>query len=118
MNQRWENIVIERLLMRVHSAFLASFIKIILRCKSRIVPTKHGQFEVDPVSFFGRALIEGGGYEEKVTGAIAELLSDGQVFVDVGANNDYFSVLASQCVGDDGFVLAIEPQARLIPKIN
>ena len=110
--------MIERLLMKLRPAFLASFVKRILRIKVRNVSTTFGQFQVDPVSFFGRALIENGEYEGEVAGAISDLLSDGQVFIDIGANNGYFSVRASQYVGGDGMVLAIEPQARLIPKIN
>jgi FkbM family methyltransferase len=35
------------------------------------------------------------------------------VFVNLGANDGYFSILASRVVGQHGKVLAIEPQERL-----
>ncbi|MBV8732567.1 MAG: FkbM family methyltransferase [Acidobacteriia bacterium] len=37
----------------------------------------------------------------------------GGTFIDLGANEGYFSVLASHIVGPEGRVVAIEPQSRL-----
>jgi FkbM family methyltransferase len=42
-------------------------------------------------------------------------LSEGKIFVDLGANEGYFSILASKLVGKSGNVIAVEPQSRLIP---
>ncbi|MDM7960112.1 MAG: FkbM family methyltransferase [Synechococcus sp. WH 8007] len=39
-------------------------------------------------------------------------LKAGQVFLDIGANIGYFSLLASRAVGSQGLVLAIEPSQR------
>ena len=39
-------------------------------------------------------------------------LQEGQVFLDIGANVGYFSLLASQAVGRSGAVIAIEPSQR------
>jgi FkbM family methyltransferase len=35
------------------------------------------------------------------------------VFLDIGANEGFFSALAGRCVGPQGLVLAVEPQRRL-----
>jgi FkbM family methyltransferase len=46
------------------------------------------------------------------------LLSEGDTFVDVGANFGTFSLLASRLVGSNGRVIAIEPQPRLAALIR
>lgn len=45
--------------------------------------------------------------------AMRRLLKEGDTFIDVGANFGTFSLLASQIVGKNGRVIAIEPQRRL-----
>src|SRR5262245_48280046 len=50
-------------------------------------------------------------YEPGVTDAIVTALRPGDVFVDVGANIGYFTVLAAAVVGDRGRVIAFEPHA-------
>jgi len=49
-----------------------------------------------------------GVWEPNLTAWIAERLRPGDVFVDVGANIGYFSLLASRVVGPEGRVVAIE----------
>ncbi len=49
-------------------------------------------------------------WEPFETRLIMSLLEPGQVFVDVGANLGYFSVLAASCVGPAGSVFAFEPE--------
>ena len=48
-------------------------------------------------------------YEPGATGTVLSSLGDGDVFVDIGANSGYFSVLAALRVGGRGRVLAFEP---------
>jgi len=48
-------------------------------------------------------------YEPHVTKAITERLKSGMVFVDIGANIGYFSLLAAKLIGPNGRVLAFEP---------
>jgi len=48
-------------------------------------------------------------YEPELARAVAECLSDGDVFIDVGANVGFFSVLAGKRVGRRGAVIAFEP---------
>jgi FkbM family methyltransferase len=51
-------------------------------------------------------------------GVMKALLSEGAMFVDVGANFGTFSLLGSRLVGSSGKVVAIEPQARLAAMIE
>jgi FkbM family methyltransferase len=51
-----------------------------------------------------------GVWEPQETQFLIDTLRPGDVFVDVGANIGYFSLLASRLVGDTGAVLAFEPE--------
>lgn len=105
-------------LMRIRPAFLASAIKRGLRIRRRTAQTRFGRFEVDPVSHLGLALLSEGRYEPQMEDFLCSTLRPGMTFVDVGANEGYFSVLASSLVGASGRVLAVEPQMRLQPVIS
>ena len=48
---------------------------------------------------------------------IRSTLRPGDVFVDVGANAGYFALLAAQCVGASGRVLAIEPNPSVATQL-
>ncbi|MEH6586417.1 MAG: FkbM family methyltransferase [Halioglobus sp.] len=56
-----------------------------------------------------RKLREEGIWEPYESSLVLELLQPGHVFVDVGANIGYFSLLAATRVGDAGAVFAFEP---------
>ena len=56
-----------------------------------------------------RRLREEGVWEPYETSLVLQLLQPGHVFVDVGANIGYFSLLAATRVGDSGTVYAFEP---------
>jgi FkbM family methyltransferase len=84
----------------------------------------YGEFTVDgrtwyldPASNFGNRLLSEGSYEPEATSALLGLLRPGDVFLDVGANEGWFSVRAAEKIGDGGRSVAIEPQARLWPVI-
>lgn len=49
-----------------------------------------------------------GVWEPNLSGWMSERLRPGDVFIDVGANVGYFSLLGSRCVGEAGYVVAIE----------
>jgi FkbM family methyltransferase len=49
-----------------------------------------------------------GAWEPNITQWIADTLQPGDVFIDIGANIGYYSLLASTLVGDQGKVVAIE----------
>lgn len=57
-------------------------------------------------------------YETAVTAVVKKVLSAGMSFVDIGANIGYFSLLASQLVGDGGKVFAIEPYPYNLKLLN
>ena len=61
----------------------------------------------DPV--VGRELLVTGAYEPHVTSHFRECLPTGGVFVDVGANVGYYTLLAARLVGPTGRVIAFEP---------
>lgn len=48
-------------------------------------------------------------WEPHVTQALQSLLTPGAVFIDIGANIGYFSLLAAPLVGEQGTVIAFEP---------
>jgi FkbM family methyltransferase len=104
--------VLQKLLMRVRPASLGSLLKKGLRVRRSVITTDAGRFYVDPVSGFG-ALLARGHYEPDLVVALWSLLGPGSCFVDVGANEGYFSVIAARLVGESGTVIAIEPQRRL-----
>jgi FkbM family methyltransferase len=57
-------------------------------------------------------------WEPNLTTWIERRLSDGDVFVDVGANVGYFTLLAAQCVGTTGKVVAIEPMPEIFRHLS
>lgn len=59
--------------------------------------------------FVSRRIREEGVWEPYETSLVLDLLRPGDVFVDVGANIGYFSVLAASVVGETGAVFAFEP---------
>jgi FkbM family methyltransferase len=52
------------------------------------------------------------------TRILADLLSAGDTFIDVGANHGSFSIVASKLVGSAGHVVAVEPQPRLAQAVE
>jgi len=54
-----------------------------------------------------------GEYETELKECLKSILSEDNTFIDLGANEGYFSIIASNLVGKKGRVLAIEPQSRL-----
>jgi FkbM family methyltransferase len=99
---------------RLRPAPLAAFIGSICGLsKRRTLRTEHGTFSVNPVSRLGLQLTSGHPYEPKMVEVLRKYLEPGSVFIDLGANEAYFSVIASQIVGPRGTVIAVEPQSRL-----
>jgi FkbM family methyltransferase len=60
----------------------------------------------------------GGAYEPDVTNLLRLALRPGDVFVDIGANVGYFSVLGGLLVGPEGRVVSVEPDAGNIARIR
>ncbi|MEP6714094.1 MAG: hypothetical protein ABJC09_00890, partial [Terriglobia bacterium] len=81
--------------------------------KRRTIETRYGRFSVNPMSRFGHKLSTLGEYEPSTTAVLTRYLEPGGTFIDMGANEGYFSVIGSGLVGPRGRVFAVEPQARL-----
>lgn len=62
----------------------------------------------DPADFIQRTVLHFGVWEPDVSRTIERNLAAGDVFVDIGANVGYDTLLASSCVGSSGRVVAIE----------
>jgi FkbM family methyltransferase len=104
-------------LTRVRPMELAEFLK-------KLSGITYGEYEIDgrtwfldPASNFGSRLLADGTYEDEVTRTLLSVLRPGDVFLDIGANEGWFSVRAAEAVTETGKVLAVEPQARLWPVI-
>jgi FkbM family methyltransferase len=60
-------------------------------------------------TMIGQTIHARGKWEPWVATTLKTILKPGMVFVDVGANIGYFTLLASDLVGPDGLVIAVEP---------
>lgn len=69
---------------------------------------------IDPTSHLGREILETGTYEPETVRLFRENISPGDVVLDLGANEGFFSALAASLAGPEGCVIAVEPQSRLI----
>jgi FkbM family methyltransferase len=99
--------------LKIRPAALASLVARVCRLdKRRMVETAEGTFFLNPVSHLGSALLHGN-YEPQTTAILSRFLQPGGVFIDMGANEGYFSVVASRLVGAEGTVISVEPQSRL-----
>jgi len=96
---------------------LATLIKKLLLIKRRVYELHGNYFFIDPVSNFGLRIMRDREYEPETAALITNTLQIGDTFIDLGANEGYFSILASKIVGKTGKVLCIEPQKRLWPVI-
>lgn len=109
---------LQRVLIRVRPNVLAAWLKPLLRVKRVTVPTAHGTFWIDPVSLLGIALTNQGEHEHGMVQTLEKFLKPCDTFVDLGANEGYFTVIGARLCGAEGRVLAIEPQHRLLPVIE
>jgi FkbM family methyltransferase len=80
--------------------------------KRRIMQLGAYKFYADPTSNFGLSLAKGE-YESELLLLVQKYLSPGSTFLDLGANEGFFAVIASKLVGPTGRVVAVEPQSRL-----
>jgi len=107
----WQITVFNQLL-GIRPAQLGAFVKVCLGIRRRVVATASGlRFWADPVSVFGLCLLRDGVYEPHLTRICEHLLRPGDVVVDVGGNEGYFSILAAALGA--GRVICVEPQTRL-----
>lgn len=84
---------------------------------STIVPERL-LLEVIPADVIGLPIARFGVYEFATSQLVREYLAPGDVFVDVGANIGYYSVIAGAAVGHSGRVFAFEPSARMRARLE
>jgi FkbM family methyltransferase len=79
--------------------------------RRRIASTSVGvRLYLDPFTALGQAVLLDGAYEPEAVEILRRQLGPGKVFLDVGANEGFYSALAGRLVGPSGMVLAVEPQ--------
>ena len=100
-------------LLKIRPTFLSVALKKLLGIKRTVANTTFGDFFVDPVSNFGNSLLSNQEYEPDLMAYIQKHLKPGDSFLDLGANEGFFSIVASNIVGPTGKVYTIEPQERL-----
>ena len=113
----WQTLLYSNLL-RIRPTQLGAALKEILGVKRRCIQARRHTFFADPASNFGLELWRHGVYEPAMTVLVETLLRPCDTFLDIGANEGYFSVLAATLVGPSGRVHCIEPQTRLQPIIR
>ena len=105
---------VHELALRVRPTELGAVLKRLARIRRGYVRAADGSwFWVDPASQLGHALTTTQAYEPEMEALLRAVLRPGDSFVDVGANEGVFTVLAAQICGD-GTVVAVEPQSRLL----
>jgi FkbM family methyltransferase len=102
---------LERWLMNVRPAFLAVVLKKIFKVKRRIYETPAGKMWIDPVSVLGLALSDSNGFESEMRATVDAMLPKNGVFLDIGANEGFFTLYASRQAAQ---VVAVEPQKRAV----
>ncbi len=68
-----------------------------------------GMYVAPPDGAIGKYIIDNHSWEPHVTRTLRQRIKPGMVFVDIGANIGYFSMLAASIIGSSGKVLAFEP---------
>jgi FkbM family methyltransferase len=80
--------------------------------KKKLVQLDGFRLFVMPNDYIGRMILRFKTYEPHVTQVIRDVLKSGDVFLDVGANVGYFTMLASSLVKDTGRVIGVEPNPQ------
>lgn len=74
--------------------------------------------EVIPSDVIGMPIMRTGVYEFAASKLVREYLTAGDVFVDVGANIGYYTIIAGRAVGRSGLVHAFEPSPRIRARLE
>jgi len=104
-------------IQKIRPMELASLLKSLLFKKREILAHGNFKFLLDTYSDFYWNLYDEQLneliYDPAFTKFIVNYLQTGDTFVDLGANEGWFSIYAAECVGSTGKVYSIEPQNRL-----
>ena len=71
-------------------------------------------FLLDPRDLVAVSILRGGGWQSEVWDSLSPSLSEGGVFLDIGAHIGYFSMKAAIGVGKTGRVVAFEPNPETL----
>jgi FkbM family methyltransferase len=104
-------------LRNLRPALLAAGLKRALRVRRVVVDTPHGSYWLDPVFNLACVIASEGSYEPEMQQTLAAFLAPGKIFIDLGANEGYFTVQAAKLTAPNGRAIAVEPQDRLISVI-
>lgn len=86
---------------------------------NRLVRTRHGWFLANAYDYYlGHALLKYGECSELEHKLFAELISQGDNIIEVGANIGVHTIGLAQLVGSDGRVIAVEPQPHVYRVLN
>jgi FkbM family methyltransferase len=105
-------------LLSIRPAPIGVFLKRALRIKRIVVHTAQGKYWLDPATNLAASILTNGTYEPNMQRTLLALLRPGNVFVDLGANEGYFTIQGAKLTEPDGRVIAVEPQDRIIPVLQ
>lgn len=101
--------------MQVKPKELGALLKWLFQIKRELHTCFGFKMWLDPATKLGDSLLNKGGYETAMCEFMERALGVGGTFVDLGANEGFFSLYAHSLVGEKGRVFSIEPQLRLWP---
>ncbi len=88
---------------------IGKILRRILGTQRVLVDTRFGRMRLDVGDIVQRHILSRGAYEIHTVAAIEQLLQPGDIVVDVGAHVGQYTLAASRKVGEQGRVVAIEP---------
>jgi FkbM family methyltransferase len=110
-----------RVLRRLPTRTLRRFVwdRIKYRKIRAVVPTRFSvRFHCNTRDYIQRYIYYFGVWEPNITAWVAERLTPGDTFVDVGSNIGYFSLLGAQRVGPTGRVVAVEASPTVFTELE
>ena len=99
-------------LLKIRPTILAATVLGFLQ-KRLIIEREGLRLYIDPTSNLGFMINRYGTYEELTIRIFRQYIRPGDIVLDIGANEGFFSALAGLLAGPDGKVIAVEPQSRL-----
>jgi len=102
-----------KFLLRVRPTIIVHILKQIVSFKRTNFKHLEGWFWIDPISNLGIGIAEDI-FEPEDRKLIKSNLSHGDIFIDIGANEGFYTVIGAKAVSELGKVIAVEPQTRLM----